>query len=413
MPPELYDFAMKAKNGEVQVTINFWTSMMPFEVEVVRTVVDRFMEEFPGITVKYTGTVQNMKEAVKAGVIAGDVENTAHVFTWAHDWTGELAEGGYIVALDQYLPPETLQDLQAQFLSVAYSAGVYKLHLYGLPWAAESIALVCNTEMVQSPPTTYEEWRTLMEQYYNPDADTYGLAYQIDPYFVHPFVGAFGGYYYDETTDSVGVNSTGTVEGIKFLIQNILPYEYTGDLGHEMQLKVFIEGRAPCMITGPWDIPAIKQSIPSIVVSPIPEIDGKTPKPYSGIKLLWITKLAEQDKDRLYASILFAMWFTLNDDTLKTLVDEASFIPVKLSLIQYIQENIDKYPIVAGFIESISNSVPMPKSPKMAKVWGPVADALNAIMTKYAEEGPEAALAIVDETLDSAQQTILQKFAGG
>lgn len=413
VPADFYDFAMKAKRGEVHVTINFWTSMLPFEVEVIQSVVDEFMKEYPGITVKYTGTVQNMKEAVKAGIIAGDVEHTADVFTWAHDWTGELAEGGYIVPIDKYLPPETLQDLQSQFLSVAYSAGVYKLHLYGLPWAAEAIALVCNADMVRSLPSTYAEWKAIMEKYYNPDNETYGLAYQIDPYFIYPFITAFGGYYYDEANDSVGVNSTGTVEGMKFLIKNILPYMYTGDLGHEIQLKVFLDGRAPCIITGPWDLPAIKEKIPNIIVGPIPEIDGRTPKPFSGIKLLWITKLAEQDKNRLYASILFAMWFSINDDTLKMLIDQAGFIPVKLSLVQYVKENINEYPIVAGFIKSVSNSVPMPKSPKMAKVWGPVTNALNAILSTYAEKGPQAALEIVEETMNAAQKEILESFAGG
>lgn len=412
VPDDFYEFVQKVKNGEISVTINFWTSMLPFEVDAITQVVNEFESEYPGIKVSYTGTQQNMKEAVKAGVLANDLENTANVFTWAHDWTGELAEGGFIVPLDKYLPPETIEDLQAQYLTNAYSAGVYNLHLYGLPWAAEAIALVCNTEMVSTPPKTFAELEQIMQQYYNPDNDTYGLAYQIDPYFVYPFVTAFGGYYYDDETGSVGVNSTGTKEGIKFLIQHVLAYEFTGDLGHETQLNIFQQGKAPCMITGPWDIPAIKENIPNITVSAIPPIDDKVPRPFSGIKLLWISKVTEQDQNMLYASILFVMWFSLNDDTLKSLVDNAGFIPVKKSVVAYISEHIDQYPIVAGFIESISNSIPMPKSPQMAKVWGPVSEALNAILAAYSENGPEAAIEAVDQALDNAQESILQSLSG-
>ncbi|MGC8949558.1 MAG: extracellular solute-binding protein, partial [Thermoprotei archaeon] len=372
VPKDFYDFISKVKSGETKVTINFWTSMLPFEVNNIKNVVNSFMSKYPGITVKYTGTVQNMKEAVKAGVIAGDVENTAHVFTWAHDWTGELADGGYIVPLDKYLPPETLQDLQNQYLSAAYSAAVYKLHVYGLPWSAETVALVCNTNMVSQPPKTFTELESIMQKYYNNKTNTYGLAYQMDPYFVYPFVTAFGGYYYNEENDSVGVNSTGTEEGLRFLVTNVLKYEYTSDLGHETQLKIFTDGRAPCMITGPWDIPAIKQSINNISVVPLPSINGNTPKPFSGIKLLWITKLVEQDKNRLYASLLFTIWFSLNDDTIKLLVDNAGFVPVKKSMVTYVTQNMAKYPIVSGFVEAVANSIPMPKSSKMALVWGPV-----------------------------------------
>jgi arabinogalactan oligomer/maltooligosaccharide transport system substrate-binding protein len=410
---DFYDFVQKVKKGEIHVTINFWTSMMPFEVKVIKQSIAMFEKEYPGIEVKYSGTVQNLKEAVKAAVVAGDVEHGPHVFTWAHDWTGELAEGGYIIALDKYLPPETIEDLQKQYLAVAYSAGVYKLHLYGLPWAAEALALICNADMVKGPIKTFSELEQIMKQHYNPKKGTYGLAYQIDPYHVYPFVTAFGGYYYDEEKDSVGVNSTGTVEGIKFFLSHVLVYMDTSDLGHETQLKDFIEGKAPCIITGPWDIPAIKEAIPHIFVQAIPPINGKIPKPFSGIKLMWITSLAAKDKNKLYASILFALWFTLDDNNIKMLVDKAGFIPVKKSIVEYVTAHMDKYPIVAGFLESIRNSIPMPKSPKMAKVWGPVTNALDAIITTFTEKGLEAALKQVKPTLDKAQADILKAFKGG
>jgi len=408
VPKDFYNFVQEVKEGKIKVTINFWTSMMPFEVKGIQHVVNEFMKEYPGITVKYTGTVQNMEQAVIAGVMAGDTKNTADVFTWAHDWTGELAEGGYIIPLDKYLPPQTISDLQSQYLAAAFSAGVYKLHVYGLPWAGEAIALVYNKNMVKNPPTTFEQMKEIMEKYYNPQNKTYGLAYQIDPYFVYPFVTAFGGYYYNDETGKVGVNSTGTIEGIKFLLQNVIRYEYTGDLGHETQLKIFLEGRAPFIITGPWDIPAIKQKIPNIGVVPIPKIGDRIPHPFSGIKLLWITKIATTNKYRLYASLLFVMWFTLNDNTLKYLVDESGFIPVKLTLVKYIESHLSDYPIVSGFIKAIAYSIPMPKSPNMAKVWGPVANALNAILTTYSEKGLQAALNMVPQALNEAQKEILK-----
>jgi arabinogalactan oligomer/maltooligosaccharide transport system substrate-binding protein len=409
--PDLYNFAMQAKNGEIKVTINMWTAMLPFENKAMEQVIDQFQKEYPGITIKYTGQVQNLKEAVKASIIAGDTENGPDIFTWAHDWTGELAEGGYIVALDKYLPPETLYDLQSQYLSVAYSAATYQLHLYGLPWAAEAMALICNSNMVKGPITSFDQMKSIMEQYYNPDQGTYGLSYQIDPYHVYPFITAFNGFYYDEDKDIVGLNSTGTEEGLKFFLSNILPYLDTSDLGHENQLKNFLEGKTPCIITGPWDVAAIKDAGINFFVQQIQAIsETNVPKPFSGIKTLWITTLAEQDKNKLYASILFSLWFSLDDNVSKTLAEQAGFIPVKGSVAKYVITNQEKYPVISGFLSSISNSVPMPKSPKMAKVWGPITNAINALITVYQEQGLDASLQQVDPTLDQAQAEVLQAF---
>jgi arabinogalactan oligomer/maltooligosaccharide transport system substrate-binding protein len=410
VPQEFYNFIMQVKNNQIKVSINFWSSMLPFEVDNVKKVVQDFTSEYPGVTVKYTGTVQNMKEAVKAGIIANDIENTAHVFTWAHDWTGEMADGGYIIPISDYLSPETLSDLQNQYLSIAYTSGVYKLKLYGLPWAAEAIALVVNKNLVSTPPKTFDDMLNIMRQFNDPSMNKFGLAYQMDPYHLYPFITAFGGYYYNEDDDSVGVNSTGTEAGIKFWIQNLLPYMDTRDLSHETQLKVFTDGRAPFIITGPWNIPAIKQAGIPIEVVPIPNIGDKIPKPFSGIKLLWVTKLVEKDRNRLYAAILFALWFSLADNELKMLVENAGFIPVKKSVVEYLNQNIDKYPITVGFANSVARSIPMPKSLKMAMVWGDVSNALNAIFTEYSQKGPDAAIASIRTYLNQAQQSILDKF---
>ncbi len=410
VPKDFYDFIMKAKRGEISVTINFWTAMYPFEADVIKQVVDAFMKEYPGVKVNYQN-VQNLKETVKAGIIAGDVENTAHVFTWAHDWTGEFAEPGYIIALDQYLPPETLSDLQSQFAPVAFSAVQLGLHVYGLPWAAEAIALICNKAMVSSIPVTFSDLENnVFKKFTNPSKGTYGLSYQIDPYHIYPFITAFGGYYYDETTDTSAFNSTGTYKGIEFLLQHVFPYLYTSDLGGETQLKLFTDGKTPCIITGPWNGPRIKEVYGNnVVIGPIPDIDGKTPKPYVGIKTLWITSLVKNDPNRLYGSLLFAMWFSLNDDSLKLLVDKFGYIPVKNSIIDYVSANKEKYVYVYGFLESVLRGVPMPKVPKMSCVWDPVGTAINAIITEYNEKGLQATLKDLTNILDSAAATLATK----
>jgi len=410
VPQEFYDFAMKAKRGEVSVTINFWTSMMDFELKAIKQVIDMFQREYPGIKVNHNN-VQGMKERVTASVAVGDVDNGPYVFTWAHDWTGLLADGGYIVALDDYLPRETIEDIQGNLLSVAYSAATYKLRLYGLPWAAEAIALVCNRKYVQQIPATWDELEQLMKSFYKPDEGRYGIAYQIDPYHIYPFITLFGGFYYDETTNRHGFLKSETAEGYKFLIEHVYPYMYMGDLGHEAQLKLFLDEKAPCIITGPWNIPAIREAFgENIVVGPIPPYGSYVPKPFVGVKLLWITPLAAQKgREALYASLLFALWFSMNDEALKVLVDTAGFIPVKLSLVDYVMSNKDKYQVVSGFLQSVRNGVAMPKDPNMDAVWGEAANALNAFNTEYINNGANVALSKLPDLLRTASDNLAKR----
>jgi len=410
VPQDFYDFAMKAKRGEVSVTINFWTAMMEFELNAIRQVITMFQSEYPGIKVNHQN-VQGMKERATASVAIGDVDNGPYVFTWAHDWTGLLADGGYIIALDDYLPRETIEDIQENLLSVAYSAATYKLRLYGLPWAAEAIALVCNNKYVQQIPATWDELEQLMRSFYKPGEGKYGIAYQIDPYHIYPFITLFGGFYYDETTNTHGFLKSETAEGYRFLIEHVYPYMYMGDLGHEAQLRLFLDEEAPCIITGPWNIPAIRDAFgENIIVGPIPPYGSYVPKPFVGVKLLWITPLAEQkSREALYASILFTLWFTMNDDALKVLVDTAGFIPVKLSLVSYVMSNRDRYQVVAGFLQSVSNGVAMPKDPKMDPVWGEASNALNAFNTEYINNGADAALSKLPDLLLTASDNLAKK----
>ena len=387
------EFAEKAKAGEIQVTVEIWISMMPFEESIMKNVTEMFMKEYPGINIKLVNTPQ-MKEKFKAAVIVGKGPD---LLTWAHDWTGEFVEADLIVPFDEYLT----DSIKSVYFPAALSAAEYKGHIWGLPWASETVALVCNTEMVNNPPETFDELKNIMEKYYNPDQGKYGISHQVDPYFVSAWIHAFGGFYYNDTTGEVGVGSPGTIEGFKFFLENIAPYMYRDDVGHETQLKLFIEKNTPCIVTGPWDIPKVKEAGIKFFVTPLPKIDDQhIPKPYSGIKLWWMSKLAkERGTDK--AAALFVLWFTLNDEVAKYLAKNAGFVPVNKIALE--SPEVQSIPEVYGYAKAVANSIPMPKSPAMAKVWGPVTDAINAVWTGQAS---------VEEAFQLAQQEIEEDLKG-
>ncbi len=412
VPEEFKEFIDKCSVGEAStVTIYLGTAMMSFEASIIEGLVNKFSEEYPCIKVEYTNYAgqDRLKAAVDASNIVRKVGTGPDVFTWAHDWTGMYADKGYIVALDDILPRETIEDITRNYMSSAVSAATYKLKIYGLPWAAEAIALVINKDLVPNPPRTLSEMLTIMRSFHNPSEDRYGLAYQIDAYHVYPWVSLFNGYYFDDYALRIGVNNTETKNGIEFFVRNILPYLDYRDLGHENQLTIFIDGRAPMIITGPWNIPRIKSVLgeEKIAVIPIPKLnDTHAPKPFSGIKLFWMTQLSllgEEQPERMYATLLFIIWFTLSDDVLMTLVSQAGFIPVKTALLTKITD----YPIVYGFAQAVFNSVPMPKDKRMSAVWQ-VGDYLSAIITEYTNARVQGMS--IDEAVSIAVESIGPKL---
>lgn len=411
VPEELKEFIDKCRVGEAgTVTIYLGTAMMSFEASIIEGLINKFNREYPCIKVEYTNYAgqDQLKAAVDASNIVRRVGTGPDIFTWAHDWTGMYADKGYIVALDDILPRETIEDIAGNYMSSAVSAATYKLKIYGLPWAAEAIALVINKDLVPNPPRTISEMLTIMSSFHNPSEDKYGLAYQIDAYHVYPWVSLFNGYYFDDYTFSVGVNTTETKSGIEFFVRNILPYLDYRDLGHENQLTIFTDGRAPMIITGPWNIPRIKSALgeEKITVIPIPKLnDTHVPKPFSGIKLFWMTQLSllGEQPERKYANLLFITWFTLSDEALMTLVSQAGFIPVKTALLT----KITNYPIVHGFAQAVFNSVPMPKDKRMSAVWQ-IGDYLSAIITEYTNARVQGKS--VDEAVSIAVESISPKL---
>ncbi|MCD6300968.1 MAG: extracellular solute-binding protein, partial [Staphylothermus sp.] len=433
VPPEFKDFVEKAKKGEVNVTIYFGHSLAPEERDSFIKVIDMFQQEYPGIKVveKYYGGMGELQSSVIAAASLppeqreGLIGNAPDVFTWAHDWIGWFADSGYIIPLEDYIGYDAIDVAAEHILPSALSAVTYKTKTYGLPYAGESLALYVNTKLVPNPPTTFEEMKQIMEQFYNPSEGTYGIAGQIvGIYHINPWVTAFGGFFYDEVTKQLGLTKPETIEGVKFFVANILRYMDVSDLGHDYQRKLFGTGKTPLYFSGPWDVKYATDTLglDSFTVVPFPRIGDKVPKPYSGFRNMYISVMATAGgRERTYASILLVLYVTLNDDAILTLVNELGYVPVKYSVADYVTTHLEDnplYKIILGFYNQLKYSVPMPKDKNMQVVWG-VDTYLQAIWQAYAEaleegkspdEAVEITLAKVEQALQDAYDEISQKI---
>jgi len=347
---------------EIRPDVTFWFAFTIGEQKILEEAISNlFKPRYPDITVDAM-QIMDLRTRLLAAIPAGKGPD---IFTWAHDWTGEFAKAGYIIPIDELVSPE----LREKFLPVALDAATYDGKLWALPYAAETVALIYNKAMVEEPPRTMDE--LIAEMRKAREKGIYGIAYPIDPYFVSAWVHAFGGWYFSDETRTVGLNSEGTKRGLRYLFENIKPYMAV-DPSSDVQVGIFLEKKAPFLITGPWAIPSIEAAGIEYGVVPLPKIPelDRWPQPFTGVKVIWMSSTVFNKEN----AFTFMEWFSTDKDHIIERASKARFVPVLKEVLEI--EEIKEDPAIAGFAKAIELGRPMPRSPEMMLVWGPFGDAL-------------------------------------
>src|SRR5687768_7502193 len=120
--------------------------------------------------------------------LAGPAGEGPDIIVGAHDWLGELVQNGLLEPLDLGAKAEMIDP-------VALQAFTYDGKVYGLPYGLEAIALMYNKDLVPTPPTTWEELKTIAKQLQDEKKVDQGYILQSgDPYHAYPIITGFGGY---------------------------------------------------------------------------------------------------------------------------------------------------------------------------------------------------------------------------
>lgn len=318
-----------------------------------------------------------------------------HIFEWAHDLGGDYWERGFLSDQSDHIDI----DLESTYSGSGASAATWNGNLIGLPFAAETVALIYNKDLVDEPPETLDEMKAIMEDHHDPDNGKYGLGYNIDPYFISAFPHAFGGFYFDAEADELGLTKSETLQGFRVVIEDLWPYS-PNDPSYDPQAAVFVDGNAPFAINGPWFMGGLEDADIDAGVTAIPTVNGSQPKPYTGVKMIYFAKKLDDDIEaNANAAREYAAWYTTNEDVLITNATESGFIPVHQDVATSNQLGAD----TRGFAASVDTGRPMPAHPKMQKVWEPVGDAFMKALNGSQELEPamEEAEAIIRENWES------------
>lgn len=378
------------------VTINLWIMdrVGADAMATVKTVAEKWATETGNIVVVTEGNQFEMLNKIPVAIPAGEGPD---IFMNINNYIGGHYAAQLIVPVDTYL-----SDVE----KVNYSQGALDSftldgHLLGIPFAADTTALVYNKALVPTPPQTMDELVSMAKTMTT--GDNFGFLYPIDNfYYSYPFVAAYGSYIFKWTGSGydvadLGFDNAGAIEGLKYVrnlvaTDKVMPVDTTYDVMNSL----FTEGKVGMIIANPAMVPGFKAAGIDVGVARIPTTpNGSSPKPFASYTGFSVSgKSAHQDVAAALAVYL------------------GSNLP--LPLYQANSGNIPVYKPVAddaalksdaelaGWMSQLEVSDVLPSINEMNFVWAPASTAYQTVV-----QGKETA----EKAMADAQALIIKSIA--
>lgn len=308
-----------------------------------------------GVTL--TVVIKDLGKARDEFTVAGPKGLGPDLLVGPHDWVGQLAASG---TLDRMVNLN-----KSDYASSAIQGFSYKGLLYGLPYNIENVAMFVNTKLSPTTPATFADlektWATLKA------AGTAKVGIEVpygDPYHHMPLFSGLGGYVFGVggagiKTKDLGINS-------KAFAANAAKLDgyYESGLLSKSSNYDFVQwyaGKAPYMITGPWNLANVKKSGIPYAIAAVPSVGGTLSRPFVGVNGFMMSKFAT---NKIVAR-RFLTQVVGTDDFQIALYKLGDRLPALRTAAAKVVDNKD----VAAFGNYGATGTPMPNIPQMSAVW--------------------------------------------
>ena len=333
---------------------------------IIETIAAPFTEE-TGISVEVTVIdFQDMREQITTQAPAGEGPD---VFIGAHDWLGEMVANGIASPLD-------LGDKTANFTEVSLNAFSTNGSLYAMPYAQEAIALFYNADLVETPPATVEDLKTICDDLGDSIDNCWGIqggGSAPDAFHNFPFVAAKGGYIFGfdpstgfDVTD-VGLDSDAAIAGVAAM-EELVADGYIDAIDEDDAKQLFLDGKQAFFMSGPWWVNTWEDAGLNYGVATLPTLDGDAMSPFVGVRGFFVSEFGENKA----IAEEFLTSFIATDDTMLALFNADPRGPAWTPI-------VDQATGFEAFAESASNGLFMPNVPEMGAVWEPLGNQLLAV----------------------------------
>src|ERR1035437_5693108 len=358
-----------------------------------------------------TDVRQQFKDATKVG-------KGPDVIVGAHDWLGELVQNNTVG------PVNLSADVAAKFAPQAIAATKFNGQSYGVPYAIENIALVRNTALAPTAPTTMSALVSQGQALVKSGKATSILLQEVGKvgtaFYTYPYLKAFEGGIFalkangDYDPSKVIVNSAGSIKGateLAALGQSKALSTNVDSTNVDVQSKalstnvdstnvdaLFDAGKVPFYITGPWSLDKAKKAGIKYAISPLPSLtNGGKMQPFLGIQMFYVSAKA---KNAAFAQEFVTQYVPREDVQLALFA--AGHRPPALTSAYAKAAASD--PDVTAWYDAGKGGQAMPNIPAMNSVWGPLGQAEADVIAGKAQ--PKA-------RFDAAQKEIVANIAKG
>lgn len=283
---------------------------------------------------------------------------------FAHDRIGQLYREGL-------LSPIILNGLENDFVPTALDAMTMSGDLYALPYAVENLAMFYNTELVSTPPATWDELHIIGLTLQEMGTVDWGFALAGAGYDAYPLMTTNGGYVFGKNpdgswnTDDLGIGSAGMIAfgetAHNWNLEGFLNPSVDWAEAHNL----FMAGKVPWIMAGPWALGQIRDSGVPYAIHTFP-----SGHPFLGVQGFVINSFSTEKE--LAASFLTG--FIADTYPMTRLYEEGNRPPAYIPVLNTISD-----PDMLAFGQVAANAELMPNIPEMGCVWGPWGNALTFI----------------------------------
>ena len=335
-----------------------------------------------GVEVKVEVVDPGLTDKFQQAAATGDGPD---IVLWAHDRFGEWAAGGLLT------PVNPSQEFQDGVLDSGWDAVSFDGKIWGYPVSVEAVGLIYNTDLVATPPATFEELKDMQM----PDGVSTILWDYNNTYFTMPMLMANGGYAFQKVDGSfdgtdTGVNNDGAKIGgnvLKSLFDDgVLPE----GVDYGVMDGAMANGETAMVINGPWSWAGYEGNGRNIAVAPIPSVNGQASPAFIGVYSAAVN--AASPNQDLAVELLEN--YILTDEGLATWNAKSELGALADKSAGAAQTD----PKVGATIANAASGIPMPSNPEMGAFWSAMGPALSNIT---------AGAASVEDALDDAAARIL------
>ena len=336
------------------------------------------------------------------------------VIVGAHDWTGQLAANGSIV-------PLTLSaGTKAVMPSYALDAFSYGGSVYGMPTQLENVALVRNTALAPTLPSTFAgleaQTKTICDTGLalstgkkadagKPIPGCARIIWPMNGYHEFPLLTGVGGSPFIRTNGTDDPNSPNfynatVAKNIDIIRGWAADTTFLNKGDEDYGYAKFFAKKAPYIVTGPWSIGDLKKSKLKISISAVPNIAaGSTPVPFLGVQGFMVTKFAAGHGvgDLASSMVTDSSKGVASAKAQKSLALANFRAPANTEANSQVTD-----PLIAAFGAAGAGGISMPNIPQVGCYWGSAGGAWSSIFNASVNDRVDAGTAFAKAQSDIA-----------